>query len=101
MNQPNLTRVIRVLRKPPIVLFHRVLTEVHARTDRYQAPRRAKALSTGTLLTLTEASSLTELWNRLASRLYALPIPSMSVSDYERSCPDDAARIFAAADAAL
>jgi len=64
----------RALRKPPQVLIRRLAQEVRAEADRFFAPRRANALGDRVLLECTEASSLSELWNRLASRPFVCPI---------------------------
>ncbi len=78
-----------------------MITELNAQIDRFRAPRRTRHFDTDSLLALTGASSLSELWNRLADRLYALPIRAVSEPDYERACPGDGARIFRQAEAAL
>jgi uncharacterized heparinase superfamily protein len=101
MYQQGLTRVARVLRKPPKVILHRMITEVNAQTDRFRAPRRARRFDAEALLELTESSSVSELWDRLAARLYALPIRAVSERDYDRACPGDGARILCSAEAAL
>jgi len=101
MPSTDLTRVTRILRKPPRLIAQRLLTELHGHADRYRAPRRARAFDTHRLLAATGAASLEELWNRLAGRLHAVPVRPLGPADYERLCPGDAARIFDAAEAAI
>jgi len=64
----------KALRKPPRVLLGRLSRELRAEADRYFAPRRAEALNERVLLQNTHASTLPELWDRLASRPYAVEI---------------------------
>ena len=78
-----------------------MLTELNAQTDRFRAPRRARRVDDTTLLELTQAETVAELWARISGRVYATPIRFLSEGDYERTCPDDAARIFCAAEDAL
>ena len=101
MYQQGVTRIARVLRKPPNVILHRMMTEVNAQTDRFRAPRRARRLHAEALLELTGGSTLSELWDRLAARLYALPIRAVAEPDYDRACPGDGAGILRKAGAAL
>ena len=95
------TRIGRILRKPPKVVVQRMLTELSARTDRFRAPLRERGLNGDALAALTEASSLQELWTRLSNRVHAVPIRFLSEAEYGRHCPGDAERIFAAAERAL
>jgi uncharacterized heparinase superfamily protein len=94
-------RAARVLRKPPRVVLQRLLTEVSAQTDRFRAPRRARAFDINALLGLTAASSLQQLWARLADRSYAIPVQQVEKDDYEVACPGDRARIVSGAACAL
>lgn len=94
-------RITRILQKPPKVILHRMLTELNAQTDRFRAPRRERRFDTAALLESTEASSVGELWARLADRIYAIPISSVTEREYERACPGDFERIAAAAQAAM
>src|SRR5439155_20303484 len=95
------SRLSRVLRKPPKIVWQRMLTELTAETDRFRAGRRARAFDTGALCDLMQCDSIADIWLRLSARLHATPIPVMTERDYERSCPGDARRIFAAAEQAL
>lgn len=99
--QRPLTRIIRVLRKPPKVVIQRMVTELQAQTDRFRAPGRARRFDATALLEATGASSVPELWARLGDRLYAIPLQAVTEREYERACPGDFARIAAAAQAAL
>ena len=95
------SRVGRVLRRPPRVLFNRVLTELNARTDRFRAPRRAASLDIDTIVALVGAGDVRQLWTRLSERPGAIPIRRLSPDDYERTCPGDGQRIMRAAEQAL
>src|SRR6266516_6969153 len=101
MHPTDFARIARILRKPPRLIFQRLLTEVNGHTDRYRAPRRARSFEAEGLLAATEAASLEALWSRLAGRLHAVPIRSVSAADYERLCPGDGGRIFRAAEEAI
>lgn len=78
-----------------------MLTELNAQTDRFRAPRRAQLLDADALLTCTDVRSIDELWARLSDRLYPTPTSRVAISDYVRTCPDDAPRIISAADEAV
>ena len=95
------TRVRRVLRRPPRVLFNRVLTELNARTDRFRAPRRAAALDIDTIADMVGAADVPQLWTWLADRPGAIPIRRLTLDEYERTCPGDGGRIMQAAAQAL
>lgn len=97
----DLARLARAFRKPPHLVWHRVMTVVQAHADRFLAPRRAERFGGGALLTATEATSIDELWTRLSNRLYAIPIPSIRQADYDRACPGDLNRIAEAARVAI
>jgi uncharacterized heparinase superfamily protein len=101
MQTHSVTRIGRILRKPPGVILQRLLTELNAQTDRFRAPRRARAFDIYALLELTEASSIQELWARLSDRPYSIPVQQISERDYEVACPGDGARIFSGAARAL
>jgi uncharacterized heparinase superfamily protein len=94
-------RIARILRTPPRLIARRLMTEWNARTDRYRARRRARCFECDGLLAAAEAPSLEVLWNRLAERLHAVPVRSVSEADYEWLCPGDSQRIFRAAEAAI
>ncbi len=95
------TRIVRALRKPPRVIVQRMIAELNAQTDRYRAPRRANNLRDHALAEKSDAPSIADLWTRLSGRVFAVPIRFLSVEEYERTCPGDAARIFREADLAL
>ncbi len=95
------TRIVRILPKPFRLIVQRIWAELNAQTDRYRAPRRVRTFDADALLRATEAASLDVLWSRLAERLHAVPIRSISEADYERLCPDDGQRIFRAAEEAI
>src|SRR5206468_11935474 len=83
MQPTDFTRIARILRKPPRLIVQRVLTELNAQTDRYRAPRRARHFESNGLLRATNAPTLDILWSRLAERLHAVPIRSLSPADYD------------------
>ena len=101
MQLSSVTRIGRVLRKPPKIILERMLSEINVQTDRFRAPRRACAFDVNVLLTHTETASLGELWAQLSRRIFAIPVRRVSERDYERVCPNDGERIFKAAAAAL
>jgi uncharacterized heparinase superfamily protein len=78
-----------------------MLSELNAQTDRFRAPRRERQFDARALLEATDASSVSELWARLADRIYAIPISAVTEREYERACPGDLSRIAAAAHAAI
>jgi uncharacterized heparinase superfamily protein len=94
-------RLARAARKPPRVIVQRFRAELNARADRFLAPRRGKEFDDAALLERTGSSSVAALWSQLASRTFVVPTQSVTAAIYERACPGDAARIAAAADAAL
>src|ERR1700722_1343119 len=101
MQTDSVTRVASLLRKPPRVICQRLLTELNAQTDRFRAPRRARAFDIQALLELTESPSLQELWARLSDSSFAIPVQQIAERDYQVACPGDGARIAAAAECAL
>jgi uncharacterized heparinase superfamily protein len=101
MYTQSVNRVGRILRKPPGIIVHRVLSELSAQADRFRAPRRARCFDNSVLLASTDASSLKQLWTRLSDRVYAVPAKRVAEFDYERACPGDGARIISAAENAL
>jgi uncharacterized heparinase superfamily protein len=96
-----MSRFTRILRKPPHVVLQRVLTEVNAQTDRFRAPLRARAFDEEALLRATASSGLDALWESASRRLHAIVVRPMGEVMYDRLCPGDAARILAAAEAAV
>jgi uncharacterized heparinase superfamily protein len=95
------SRIQRILQKPPRIILQRMLTEFNAQTDRFRAPHRARVFDANVLIAQTETASLDDLWTQLSRRIYAIPIRPVSPRDYERVCPGDADRIFVAAEAAI
>jgi len=88
-------------RKPPTVIARWLARQAAAELDQHLAPARARKLTQARLLRELRADSLDELWSRLA----AAPFPAMTrpvaAEAYEKLCPGDAARIRAAAEAAV
>jgi hypothetical protein len=78
-----------------------MITELNPQTARGLFPGCTHPLDVDALLAWTGSSSLSVLWHRLANRVYALPIRSVSMPDYERACPGDGARILRHAETAL
>jgi uncharacterized heparinase superfamily protein len=98
---PGIARIARVLRKPPHVVLHRVLTEFNTRIDRYRAPWREHGFDAEALFAATESADIHQLWRRIGDRVHAIPIRPVSARAYDRACPGDHLRIFAAAENAL
>jgi hypothetical protein len=94
-------RIARILRTPSRLIAQRMLAKWNAETDRYQARRRARRFECDSLLAATEAPGLDVLWNRLAQRLHAVPVRSISEADYDWLCPGDSRRIFRDAENAI
>jgi uncharacterized heparinase superfamily protein len=89
--------VRRVRRKPPRYLLQRLLAEAHVETGRVRTRIRNRRFGERELLEATEAATIDELWERLASQAY----PAwFGERDLDQICPNERSRIFAAADAA-
>jgi uncharacterized heparinase superfamily protein len=101
MEHAGISWVGRALRKPPKVVLHRMLTELHVHADRFRAPRRVQAFDGDALLASTAATDISSLWKQLSSRMYAIPATAIAEADYNGLCPGDAARILREADDAL
>ena len=75
--------------------------ELNAHADRFRVRHRATTFDSHRLAAATGAEDVSDLWDRLASRLYAIPIGPVRSYDHEALCPGDSARVAAAARAAL
>jgi uncharacterized heparinase superfamily protein len=95
------SRLRRVLRKPPHVIFHRMLSELDARTDRFRAPRRAASYDISPVLAHVGAHDVDRLWTSLSDRPYAIPLRRLTLDEYDRTCPGDSQRIVRMAEQAL
>jgi hypothetical protein len=101
MTQDLLARLRRGSRKPPRVIVQYIARELRAEADRYVAPWHARQLTRGTLLRELNASDLTELWCRLASRPYLSAFKPSDGASLENHCPGGTKRVFEAASRAL
>lgn len=93
-------RARRVVSKPPAYVVARLLQEGEREADRWLAPRRARALNARRLLALAKASSIEELWQRLASRPFPAATAPMAAGAVDAIEPGESERIFAAAERA-
>ncbi|MBX6425648.1 MAG: alginate lyase family protein [Variibacter sp.] len=94
-------RARRLARKRPAYILDRALREAECELDRWLAPRRARRLDRRRLLALAKASSVDELWTRLADRAFPATTAPMSVGAVDAIEPGESARIFAAAERAV
>ena len=101
MTTGTLLRLRRALSKPPGYVAQRAASELLARVERIRGPRRASHFDVRSLLLATDAPSLDELWERLATQPYLAHTNRVSSELYEQLCPGDAQRILSAAEAAL
>lgn len=91
----------RALGRPPTFVVRRAWQELRAETGRYFSPRRARKFDARQLLRQTAANSIEELWTRLASQPYVAATKRIARPLYDSICPNDAKRIFQAAERAL
>ena len=91
----------RVLRKPPRYVVRRVWAEARGHADQWFVTGRAERFDLQALLACGGDRSLSEMWVRLAGLPYLSPVESVDRSQYDRICPGDAERIFAAAELSM
>jgi uncharacterized heparinase superfamily protein len=65
--------VRKASRKPPRVVFNRLVHEVAAQAERFSAPRIAREFGAAQLLSAIEAHSIDQAWRDLAARPFILP----------------------------
>lgn len=95
-------KIKRGLKKPPKIIFARVLDEIRKILGQFSAPIKVKLLTEKKLLHLTEKNSLIDLWNRLAAQQYPVEVTSFfNADEYNQICPDDFPRIICAAEKSL
>lgn len=75
----------RGLRKPPRVIFDRLILILRTQTERFRLPRRNN-LSEKALLQELEASSLEDLWNRLTCRQFPAWFGPFDVYELDSIC---------------
>lgn len=92
-----LERVRRVLSKPPGVIVERLAAEFRAERERWLAPRLLSSFGEQQLCQRVGASSIAELWERLARRQW-IGVPDQRDHPAFRA---DQARIVAAAEKAI
>lgn len=90
----------RALRAGPRATGRRFRFEARGRVDRWLAPGRERGVS-GSLLRSQGATSIDQLWDRLARQLYLSPAGTVDAGEYDQICPGDRIRILAAADRAM
>lgn len=96
MNAP-LSRLNRLLRKPPGYIARRLLTEARHELNRFTVPRRGRSFSAQHLIESFNAASMDELWQRLHSRSAPCAARFVDRAAYEQAFPGSAERILAAA----
>jgi hypothetical protein len=95
MTQDILGKLRRGVKKPPKVILRHVASGLRAEVDRFVAPFHARRLTQDSLLRELEASSVGEIWSRLALRpYYSRPV---NPAEIERYCPEATKRIVTAA----
>jgi uncharacterized heparinase superfamily protein len=98
-------RIRQCFQKPPNVVARRMGVELRRARERMRLAWRPPRLTAAGLLRATSASSVDELWSRLASRPHAAFRTSSdaarTAADLERICPGQRARIMAAAEQSL
>lgn len=88
----------RALRKPPHVVWQRLVHEAAAQAQRFSAPRLARNFGERQLLAALGASSMDQLWRDLAARPFILP----RGIDWRAHLPEaEAAQLRERAEAAL
>lgn len=88
----------RALKKPPHVVWERVVHEVVSQVDRFSAPRLASNFGAQQVLAALGAISIDALWHELAARPFILP---RNIAWRDHLPADEASALRARADAAL
>lgn len=94
-----ISRLRRVLSKPPRYIAERAADEVRKRIERYRSPARIAALTAEYLAASQGFASIDAWWEAVAARAYPANF-SPTLTEYEDFCPGDFERIIAAADRA-
>ncbi len=94
-------RLKRLGSKPPSYIVRRLSQEARMQSERVVAPAFARMISGRRLARWAGASSIDELWDKLASRPYPARSEPVDRPDYDRTFPGSSERIFAAAERAL
>src|SRR5437867_11873956 len=93
-------RAHRARRMRPTSVARRLLSELHAELERFEAPRRARRFDDQALLGATRARSIDELWGRCAARPFAAAGLSRG-AELDALTADQRTAILSRADAAL
>ena len=91
-----LSRLRRVLRKPPLYIVERLSHELRMRSERVRGPRRARRLSAAYLARLHGFPTVDAWWQALGARPYLGQLGPVG-ADYDALCPGDRERVLAAA----
>ena len=96
-----MTRLVRVLEKPPRVILQRLAHEAGTELDRIRGPYRSRRLDDRRLLAELDAHDLEELWQRTLARPYPFVRPEPELAEIEQRWPGDRGRVLQAADQAI
>ncbi|MEH2511209.1 putative heparinase superfamily protein [Nitrobacteraceae bacterium AZCC 1564] len=94
-------RFKRLASKPPSYVVRRLTQEARMQSERFVAPAFARLISGHRLARWAGASSIDDLWEKLASMPYPARSELVDRLDYDRAFPGSAETIFAAAERAL
>lgn len=92
-----LSRARAATRRSPKDLIVRAVSELNGELERFRVAKRSAAFDVPALLRATGASSVDMLWDRLASRPFAVATREIDGALLERISPGETARIRAAA----
>lgn len=97
-----ISKIRRGLKKPPKVIFHKIIDEIKLFSGQFITPYRIKNFTKEQLLKNTEAKSIQELWEFLALQSYpASQTFFVAPQQYNDVCPNDYSRILNSAQRAL
>lgn len=91
-----LSRLYRVLRKPPSYIVERLSHELYMRSERVRGPRRARRWSAPHLARLHGFATVDAWWNSIGERPYLGHFGPVG-AEYDALCPGDRERVLAAA----
>lgn len=93
-------KIRRGLRKPPKIIFERIIHELAAELERFAAPRRDKKLDTTQLLRELEFQNISDCWRSLAARPFVGQL-GRDFDDFKSKHPTEWARIHQTAQQAM
>lgn len=93
-----LSRLRRVLSKPPRYIVERLSLELRMRAERLRGPRRARRWNAAYLARLHGFATVDAWWQALGERAYLAHVgPAFASAEHDTLCPGDRERVLAAA----